>query len=120
MYPIADPDFNETENIYKNRFYVKSDGTLEQNVQIGFDIYSNEFSKDMIRYKLYTGTGTELSTGYLNEGYQVMIDNLYFEPVEKREFVLFLWLEEKPYEQSEEMENKLKGTIRVKAKQYGY
>jgi len=120
LQPIPEPGFNETENIYINKFFVKSDGTLEQNVQIGFDVFSNQFSKDMIRFKLYTGEGEELSTGYLNEGYEVLIDNMYFEPVEQREFALYLWLEEKPFDQSQEMENKLIGTIRVKAKQYGY
>lgn len=120
LYPIPTPDFNTRKNVYRNKFYVNSDGTLEQNVQIGFDILKTEFSKDMIRYRLYTGSGEELSTGYLNEGFVVMIDNLYFEAIESREFVLMIWLEEKPFEQTDQMENKLYGRIIINSKQYGY
>lgn len=120
LYPIPEPDFNSTENIYRNRFAVSTDGTLEQNVQIGFDISENQFSKDMMRYAIYSSDGNKLSTGYLNEGFEVMIDNLYFQPIETREFVLIIWLEEKPFEQGDEQGRKLFGKIVINSKQYGY
>jgi len=120
LYPMSEPDFNTVTNVYRNRFSVSTDGTLEQNVQIGFDITNNQFSDDMIRYALYSSTGNKLSTGYLNEGFVVMIDNLYFRAIENREFVLIIWMEEKPFEQAEEMGNKLFGKIIINSKQYGY
>ena len=73
----------------------------------------------MIRYAIYNSNGTRLSTGYLNQGFTTMIDNLYFKPVETREFVLIIWLESKPYEQFEQG-NKLSGTIVIESRQYGY
>lgn len=120
LYPIPKPDFNTKEKIYKNRFTVSTEGTLEQNVAISFNILENQFSEDMIRYSLYNGDGIELSTGYLNKGLETLIDNLYFKPIETREFVLIVWLEEKPFEQIEEQGCKLFGRIHVNSKQYGY
>lgn len=120
LYPIPEPDFNTTEKVYRNRFAVSTEGTLEQNVAISFNILSNQFSNDMIRYALYTSNGNKLSTGYLNEGLELLIDNLYFKPVESREFVLMVWLEEKPFEQAGEMGCKLLGRILINSKQYGY
>ena len=117
--PIEEPGFNTTKNVYRNRFGVSSDGTLEQTVSINFNILKNEFSNDMIRYAIYNSNGTRLSTGYLNQGFTTMIDNLYFKPVETREFVLIIWLESKPYEQFEQG-NKLSGTIVIESRQYGY
>lgn len=119
LYPIPEPDFYTTDSIYRTNFSVASDGTLEQNVQIGFNITENLFSEDMIRYALYSSNGTKLSTGYLNEGHVVMMDNIYFKPVEEREFVLIIWLEEKPFEQKEQ-DNRLTGHFIIKSKQYGY
>lgn len=120
LYPIPTADFYTTKNIYRNKFYVSSDGTLEQTVQIGFNVIKNQFSDDMIKYKLYTENGEEVSTGYINQGFTVLVDNLYFEPVESRAYILLLWLEEKPFDQTQEMENKLSGRIIINSKQYGY
>ena len=74
----------------------------------------------MLRYALYTTDGTKISTGYLNEGYVVMTENLYFKPIETREFVMMIWLEEKPFEQGEEQGRKLFGKILINSKQFGY
>lgn len=120
LYPMSEPNFDTYRDVYRNRFAVSTDGTLEQNVEIGFNITKNQFSNDMIRYALYTSDGTKISTGYLNEGYVVLIDNLYFKEIESREFVLIIWLEEKPFEQAGEMGNKLFGKIIINSKQYGY
>lgn len=119
LYPIPEPDLNTTESIYRTNFTVATDGTLEQTVQIGFNITKNIFSKDMIRYALYNDTGTKLSTGYLNEGFVVLHDNIYFKAVEEKEFILIIWLEEKPYEQHEQG-SKLNGHFIINSKQYGY
>lgn len=119
LYPISEPDFYTNESIYKTKFSVTTEGTLEQTVQIGFNITINQFSKDMIRYALYSSTGNKLSTGYLNEGFVVLMDNLYFQPIENRDFVLLIWLEEKQFLQTEQG-NKLSGNIIINSKQFGY
>lgn len=120
LYPRDEPNFNSTKDVYRNRFTVSTDGTLEQNVEIGFDITKSEFSSDMIRYALYNSDGTMISTGYLNEGYVVMAKNLYFKPIESREFEMFIWLESKSFAQGEEQGKKLFGKILINSKQFGY
>jgi len=119
LQPISEPDFSTTSTVYRNTFIVETNGTLDQTVEIGFDISENQFTEDMLRYALYTGEGTKLSTGYLNQGYVSMIENVYFKAMESRTFVLVIWLEEKPFEQYEQG-NRLLGKILVNSKQYGY
>lgn len=120
LYPMPEPDFNTKDYIYKNRFTISTEGTLEQNVTINFDVSENQFSDNTIRYALYSSTGNKLSTGYLDKGLVTLIDNLYFKAIESREFVMIIWLEEKPYNQIEEQGCKLLGKIIVNSKQYGY
>ena len=120
LYPIPEPNSNVEKDVYKNRFTVSSEGTLEQNISINFQVSRNEFSKDAIKYALYDGDGTKLATGYLNQGMVTLIDNLYFKEVESRDFVLILWLQETPEDQSIEQGNKLAGRIVIQSKQYGY
>ena len=120
LYPIPEPGFYDTKNLYRNSFSVSSNGTLEQNVQISFDISLNQFSEDSIKYALYYANGRKISTGYLNQGEPVLVDNLYFKENETKDFVLMIWLEEKPYEQVGEQGCKLSGIIRIYSKQFGY
>jgi len=119
LYPIPEPDFDEKEKIYKTNFSIATEGTLEQTVQIGFKISKNEFNDDMIRYALYSNDGKKLSTGYLNQGIVVLLDNIYFKEKEEREYVFIIWLEEKSYEQQEQGK-KLTGSFVINSKQYGY
>lgn len=118
--PIPEPDFNTTEKIYRNEFVVKTTGTLEQSVQIGFDISKNQFSTDSLRYAFYTEAGEKISTGYLNEGHVIFADNLYFEANESRKYVFIIWLEEKPYDQSHDQGCLLTGKMNINSKQFGY
>lgn len=120
LYPIQEPDFNVVKDVYKNRFTVSSEGTLEQNVSINFQVSRNEFSENTIKYALYNSNGTKLATGYLNQGMVTLIDNLYFKEVESRDYVLIIWLQETPENQSSEQGNRLAGRIVIQSKQYGY
>jgi len=120
LQPIPEPEFDSYKDIYRNRFTVSTSGTLEQTVQIGFDISKNEFSNNSLRYAFYTGQGEKISSGYLNDGFVTFVDNLYFTENESREYVLLIWLEEKPIDQSEQQGCKLYGKIHVNSKQYGY
>lgn len=120
LYPIQEPNFNVEKDVYKNRFTVSSEGTLEQNVSINFQVSKNEFSNNAIKYALYDSNGLKLSTGYINQGMVTLIDNLYFKEIESRDFVLIIWLQETPEDQSMEQGNKLAGRVVIQSKQYGY
>lgn len=120
LYPIPEPDINATKDVYKTNFTVSSNGSLEQDVSINFQVAKNGFSNNAIKYALYDISGTKLSIGYINQGMVNLIDNLYFEPVEEREFVLIIWLQETPLDQSSEQGSALSGRIVIESKQYGY
>ena len=120
LYPIPEPSFDETKDVYKNSFVVSSEGTLEQNVSINFEVSKNTFSNNTIKFALYTRDGEKLSTGYINQGMVNLIDNLYYKENETRKYVLIIWLQETPEDQSGEQGNKLSGRIVIRSKQYGY
>ena len=120
LYPIPEPNFYVEKDVYKSSFTVSSEGTLEQNVSINFQVSRNEFSKDAIRYALYDSNGMKLATGYINQGMVTLIDNVYFKEIESRDYVLIIWLQETPDDQSGEQGNRLAGRIVIQSKQYGY
>lgn len=120
LYPIQEPSFEETKQVYKTSFTVSSEGTLEQNVSINFQVAKNEFTNNTIKFALYSDSGNKISTGFLNEGLVILADNLYFDKIETRKYVLIIWLQESPDDQSTEQGNKLSGRIVISSKQYGY
>lgn len=120
LFPTNEPNFNATKNIYKKSFSVKTNGTLEQNVAINFEVSKNEFSNNSIKYALYTIDGTKLSTGYINNGLIQLKDNLYFTETEERKFILIIWLQEKSIDQTKEQGKKLSGRMVIQSKQYGF
>lgn len=120
FYPISKPSFNQERNVYRNRFAVSTNGTLEQLVSINFKTTINQFANDSIKYSIYTSTGTELATGYINQENNVLVDNLYFKENENREFVLILWLDDNKKDQNFEQGKKLVGTIVIESTQMKY
>lgn len=120
LFPMHEPSFNETRNIYKKKFSVNSKGTLEQNVSISFEVSKNEFSTNSIKYSLYNYNGTKLSSGYVNNGLVTLVDNQYFKENETRDYILIIWLEENSKDQTKEQGKMLSGTIVVQSKQYGF
>lgn len=120
LQPITEPDFYATSEVYRNRFSVKTEGTLEQTVTIEFEILENEFSSDMLRYAFYNGDGEKISTGYLNSGSVTLEENVYFDSNEIRDYVLIIWLEEQTSDQSAEQGCSMSGKMHVYSRQYGY
>jgi len=120
LYPISEPSFNTTRNVYRNRFEIRTTGTLEQTVSIKFKTTTNEFANDSIKYAIYTGSGKKLSTGYINQEDNLLVDNLYFRENDSREFVLLLWLDNNSKDQNDEQGKLLTGTIVVESTQLKY
>jgi len=120
LYPISEPSFNAIRNVYRNRFSIKTTGTLEQMVSIRFKSTLNEFADDSIKYAMYTADGNKLATGYINQIDNLLVDNLYFRENEDREFVLLIWLDNNGKDQNLEQKKKLTGTIIVDSVQMKY
>jgi len=118
LYPTYDPSFDEEDNVYKNNFRVTNTGTLDSIINISVDVNRNDFSDNVVMYKLFNGDGEELVKGNLNgEGKIEIGSNMILEHETVSEFTMIIWLQETGVNQNEEMKKSLMGTIKVDANQ---
>lgn len=114
LYPIAKPNFNTTKNVYRNTFKVKSSGTLEQTIKIILNITKNEFEKDSLKYILFNENGKEISTGTILNPSEILIaDNLYLAHDETATYTLLIWLDNKEYNQINDIGKTVSGQIKI-------
>ena len=108
----------DTENVYKNDFEVTNDGTLDSILTVNVVVNRNDFSDDVIQYKIFNSDGEELNKGVVNgKGEIKLCDNLILEHDNTSKFTIVMWLKETGKLQNEEMRKVLTGTIKVDANQ---
>lgn len=118
LYPSYNPSYETKENVYRNNFRVRNTGTLDSVISVTVDINKNEFSDDLVNYKLYNGDKEELSTGSISGKGEVEIaKNVILESEKEVEYTLIMWLKETGINQNEEMRKTLTGKIKVDANQ---
>lgn len=118
LYPIDDPEYTETKNVYKNNFKIKNLGTLKSLLTIYLDINTNEFSNKYLMYSLYNEEGEKISEGKITGTKKLnLITNLSIDPETTADFTLIIWLKENGENQNEEMKKTLTATIKVDANQ---
>ncbi|MBR3161263.1 MAG: hypothetical protein IKF19_00855 [Bacilli bacterium] len=116
--PSYDPNYDTTNNVYRNNFRVKNTGTLDSVVSVKVDVNKNEFSDDTIMYKLFNKDKEELSSGFISGTGEVEIaKNMILESEQIVDYTLVIWLKETGVNQNEEMRRSLTGKIRVDANQ---
>lgn len=118
LYPTIDPQYEETQNIYKNNFKVTNTGSLNSIITINTIINSNEFSDETLSYKLFNKDGEEIEQGSLSgTGEKVLASNIDLPSNSIEDFTLIIWIKETGVNQNEEMKKTLSGTLEVKADQ---
>lgn len=118
LYPIEQPNLEDTTNVYKNNFRVKNTGSLDSLLKIEIDINQNEFSNRTLMYSLYNKEQEELSTGYIEgETSSIIANNIYLQSNTTEEYNLIIWIKENGQNQNNEMKKNLTGLIRVDASQ---
>lgn len=118
LYPTYDPSFDEEDNVYKNNFRVTNTGTLDSVVTVNVDVNRNDFSDDVIMYKIFNVDGEELIKGKLNGTGKIEVaDNIILEHGSLMEFTMVIWIQETGENQNKEMRKSLMGTIKVDANQ---
>lgn len=116
--PSTDPDYEDTENIYKNNFKVTNIGSLDGIITINVDVNKNEFSKDIIMYKIFTSEGEGIQEGTITgEGKTELATNIVLPSNETANYTLIIWLKETGVNQNEEMKKQLTGKIEIDANQ---
>ena len=118
LYPTYDPNYDTKNNVYRNNFRVKNVGTLDSVISVVVDINRNEFSDDVILYKLFNSDKEELSTGVMSGTGEIEIaKNIILESEKEVDYTLVMWIKETGVNQNEEMRKTLTGKIRVDANQ---
>lgn len=118
LYPINEPSFEETKNVYRNNFKVFSTGSLDSLIDISLILNMNEFSDNTLMYNLYNVDGEVISNGVLyGKGVKKIASNLVLENAKTEEYVLMIWINENNENQNLEMKKTLTGLIEVSASQ---
>lgn len=116
--PTTPPTYEETENIYKNNFKVTNTGSLESLITVNVDVNKNEFSDNVLMYKIFNDEGKELQTGNFNGvGQKELASKILLPSNSTVEYTLMIWIKETGINQNQEMKKQLTGTIKVDANQ---
>lgn len=117
--PTTDPSYETTENVYKNNFRVTNTGNLDGIITVNVDVNKNEFSNNVLMYKIFGAEGEEIQTGNFayGTGLTELASNIALSSNETAEYTLIIWLQETGINQNEEMRKQLTGTIQVDANQ---
>ena len=118
IFPTTDPEYDEENNVYKNKFKVTNTGTLDGILSVNVEIIKNEFSAGTLKYKLFNSEGEVITTGEIPKKDSIEIANsILLSATESAEFTLIIWLEESGENQNEEMRKELIGLIKADANQ---
>ncbi len=118
LYPIEEPSFEETENVYRNTFMVSSTGSLDSLIDINLNLNTNEFSNDTLMYNLYNVDGEVIANGVIyGSGVKTLASSITLENGKTEEYVLMIWINENNENQNMEMKKSLTGFIEVNANQ---
>ena len=92
LFPMDDVSFETMDDVYRNRFSVKSSGTLDQTISVDLDITLNEFSPNALKYAVYNNNGVRLSTGYVPvSGIVNLVSNMFLEHDGTAYYTLIIW-----------------------------
>ena len=115
---MYNPNFETTDNVYKNTFRITNTGTLDGVLRINIDIRINEFNNGSLKYKVYSQSGNELATGDIpKEGSLEILNNVLLSSDTTSEYTVIIWLNETDTDQNNEMRKALLGSIRADVNQ---
>ena len=116
LWPINKPSFETTEKVYRNDFKITNTGNLTGIMDLHIEVELNDFSKDNLKYVLYTSSGDEVSSGYINNEEDIIVaSNIVLEGGQKEDYILIIWLQESNENQNTEMRKDFMGSIYVDA-----
>ena len=121
LIPTKNPNYNTYKGVYRNNFIVSSSGTLDQTIDIEFEISNNEFRTNEIKYAIYNESGQKLSQGSVpKQGKITMASNMYLESIGTAKYTLIMWLDNTNYNQNLDMGKNINGKINIHSKQLRY
>jgi len=123
LMPIKEPTLNTKYSVYKKKFAVSSDGTLDQTLDIYIKVTKNEFTNNALKFALYDGDNRKIATGSIpsEKGSRVlMTSEKYLKSNHTEDFTLLIWLQENNKNQDYEKEKTFIGGIDITATQIKY
>lgn len=123
LMPIKEPTLNTKYSVYKKKFSVSSDGTLDQTLDIYIKVKNNEFANNALKFALYDSTNRKLATGSIpsKAGSRVlMTSGKYLKSNYTENFTVLIWLQENNKNQDYEKGKTFTGGFEITATQIKY
>lgn len=118
LLPIDEPSIDSVYSVYKKNFSVKSDGTLDQNLDIYISVTKNEFTNNSLKFSLYDSNNKKIATGSIpSSGKVLMISNDYLESGHTNNYTVLIWLQENNNNQDYEQNKVFIGGFDITANQ---
>lgn len=118
FFPIDEPTLESKHSVYKKKFSVKSDGTLDQTLDIYINITKNDFTNNALKFALYDSNNKKISTGSIPTSGQILIaSNDYLKSGETKNYTVLIWLQENNRNQDYEKNSTFVGGFEIAAKQ---
>jgi len=121
LMPTKNPDYNTYKGVYRNSFAVASSGTLDQTITLEFEIATNQFRENEIKYAIYNDKGQKISNGSVpKEGKVTMASDMFLEATGTARYTMILWLDNTNYNQNDDMGKIINGRINIHSQQLRY
>lgn len=123
LLPIREPNLNTKYSVYKKKFSVASDGSLDQTLDLYINVTQNGFTNNALMFALYDETNSKLATGHITseEGGRVLMKSgVYLKSNNTADFTVLIWLQENDENQDHEQGKTFIGGFDITATQVKY
>lgn len=123
LLPIDEPTINTKYSVYKKKFSVKSDGTLDQTLDLYITVTENTFADSSLKFALYDSSNNKIATGSIpsEKGSKVlMTSGIPLKSNNTKDFTVLIWLQENNQNQDYEQGKNFTGGFDITATQVKY
>ncbi len=121
LIPINEPTLNTKYSVYKKRFAVSSNGSLDQTLDIYINVTDNKFKNDALGFSLYNSDNRKIATGRIpSSGRVCLISKEYLKNNTTNNYTVLIWLQDDNTDQNYEMSNTFVGGFDIDAEQIKY
>jgi len=123
LMPIKEPTLNTKYSVYKKKFSVSSDGTLDQTLDLYIKVTENKFKNNALKFALYDGTNRKIGDGSIpsDKGSRVlMATGKELKSNHTENFTVLIWLGENNKNQDDERGKTFVGGFDITATQIKY
>ena len=118
LLPMDNVGYNTYDNVYRNTFEILSTGTLDQNIEINFEVTKNDFSDGALKYIVFNQNGKQLGTGNVPKSGRInLARNVYLASGEGARYTIIIWWNSTNTNQTAEAGSVISGKIDAEAKQ---